>query len=103
MLAVVRATGTLSFDQLLTLEGDQLTRGTMIVAVTPSTRDTWTTAAHRLLQRGLRMVSVIIDAGSFGGRPGAEQTAARLQTVNIPTYIIRQHDDLRVKLSEVYR
>jgi uncharacterized protein (DUF58 family) len=98
-LAVVRARGTISLDQMLILEGDQLSRGTTVIVVTPSSRDAWVTASHRLVRRGLRVIAVLIDAESFGGRPGTTQIAAHLGSVSIPTYIIRLGDDLRLALS----
>jgi uncharacterized protein (DUF58 family) len=98
-LAVVRARGTISLDQMLILEGDQLSRGTTVIVVTPSSRDAWVTASHRLVRRGLRVIAVLIDAESFGGRPGTTQIAAHLGSVRIPTYIIRLGDDLRLALS----
>lgn len=97
-LAVIHADGTMTFDQLLSLEGDQLTKGTMVVAISPSTRETWVSAAQRLLQRGLRIVAIIIDSETFGGRPGAQLTAQRLQALSIPTYMVQKDSDLRVVL-----
>ncbi len=98
-LAVVQARGTISLDQVLTLEGDQFSRGTTVIVVTPSTREGWVTASHRLVRRGLRVICVLVDAESFGGRPGARQTAARLAAMNIPTYRVARGEDLRVALN----
>ncbi len=98
-LAVVRAHGTVSMEQMLTLEGDQLPRGTTAVVITPSTRDGWVTAAHRLTRRGLRVIGVIVDSESFGGRPGARQISMRLMAVGIPVYLVQMGDDLRIALS----
>lgn len=98
-LAVLRTRGDVPFEQLLTLEGDQLARGTTVVVVTPSTREGWVAATHRLLRRGLRVIAVLVDSEDFGGRPGIHQNAIRLSTINVPTYIVRRGDDLRVALS----
>ncbi len=98
-LALVRARGMVPLGQLLTLEGNQMGRGTTLIVVTPSTRDGWITAAHHLLQRGLRVIAVLTDPESFGGRPGMRQLALRLGVLSIPTYIVRQGDDLQLALS----
>ncbi|NDJ55021.1 MAG: DUF58 domain-containing protein [Chloroflexi bacterium] len=98
-LAVLEARGTLPLEQFLSLEGDLLARGTTVVVITPSTRQGWVESAHRLRQRGLRVISILIDAESFGGRSGAEHVAAQLEMIRVPTYIIRKDDDLRAALS----
>jgi uncharacterized protein (DUF58 family) len=98
-LAFTRVTGTSSFGHLVSLEGSHLGQGTTVVLVTPSTREDWVLGAQALLQRGLRVIAVLIDAESFGGRPGARLTAARLGALNIPTYIVAEGDDLRAALS----
>jgi uncharacterized protein (DUF58 family) len=97
-LAVVRAGGAMPFEQMLTIEGDHLPRGATVIAITPSTREGWLGAAQRMLQRGLRVIAVLIDAESFGGRPGARQAASRLAMTGIPTYVVRKGDDLSAAL-----
>ncbi len=101
MLAVVQAHGATPFDQLIEVQGNQLSRGTTAVLVTPSTRDTWVTAAHGLLRRGLRVVAVVVDPYSFGGRPGAAAVALRLGTLGIPTYVVHQGDNLQAALGRL--
>jgi uncharacterized protein (DUF58 family) len=98
-LALFRADGHMPLDQLLTLEADQLARGTTLVVVTPSTREGWGEVAHRLSHRGVRVIAVLVDSESFGGRPGMRRVAATLAAVNVPTYVVRRGDDLAIALS----
>lgn len=98
-LAICEARGAVTFGQLMSSYGNQFPRGTTTVLVTPSTRDDWVMAAYSYLQRGLRVVAILIDGQSFGGRPGAQQLALRLGAMNIPTYIVRRNDDLQLSLS----
>jgi uncharacterized protein (DUF58 family) len=100
-LAVIRARGDLSLGQMLTLEGDQLARGTTVIVITPSVREEWVTAAHRLMRRGLRVIAVLVDAETFGGRPGVQRVTGLLAAVGIPSYVVQEGDDLRVALSAV--
>ncbi len=58
-------------------------------------------AAHGYLQRGLRVVAVIVEGQSFGGRPGAERAALQLNTLGVPTYMVRRGDDIQAALSQV--
>ena len=99
-LAVLRATGTMPLDQLLTIEGDQMGRGTTVIVITPSTRGTWVEASQRLVRRGLRVIGVLIDSESFDGRPGVRGTAALLQAIGAPTYIVSRGEDLALALSK---
>jgi uncharacterized protein (DUF58 family) len=99
-LALIQAIGTMPFGHLLSLEGDNLSRGTTVIAITPSAREEWIVQAHRLIRRGLRVVVVLIDAGSFGGRPGAQQAAAQLTLAGIPAYVVHKGDDLQVALAQ---
>jgi uncharacterized protein (DUF58 family) len=99
-LAVIQARGAMPLEQLLTLEGDQLTRGTTVIVITPSTRESWATSAHRLLRRGVRVIAVLVDPESFGGRPGMRQLASRLGIANIPTHVVRKGDDRLLALHQ---
>ncbi len=99
-LAVIQARGTTVFSHVLTSHGSHLPRGTTVVLITPSTRDGWIMAAHAYQRRGLRVVVVLIDQRTFGGRPGTDEVALRLGTMGIPTYVIRRGDDLRLALSQ---
>lgn len=99
-LAVVQAKGPVTFDQLITIEGETLPRGTTVVLVTPSTRDTWVGSAHLLLRRGLRVVAVLVDPRSFGGRPGMDGIGTQLGLLGIPSYMIRRNADLKTALSQ---
>ena len=98
-LALIRVRGTLTFQQMLTMQANQLPRGTTVLLVTPSTRGGWITAAHTYQQRGLRVVVILVDAESFGGRPGATRVAQQLGMLGIPVYIVRRGDNLQLVLS----
>lgn len=102
ILALIEARGTLTFDQLLATHAEHLARGTTTILITPSVRESWAMVAHRLAQRGLRPIAVLIDAATFGGRPGAEALAAQLAAANIPVYMLKRQEDLRRALSQRY-
>jgi uncharacterized protein (DUF58 family) len=100
-LAVVRAGGGMPFEQLLTIEGDHLPRGATVIAITPSTRESWLGAAQRLLRRGLRVIAVLVDPETFGGRPGMRLIASRLAMNGIPAYTVKKDDNLTAALGRV--
>jgi len=102
VLAAVEARGTRTFDQLLMLHTSHLARGTAVILITPSMRESWVRAAHVLARRGLRPTAVLIDPASFGGRPGAETLVTQLAAADIPVYRLKLGDDLRRSLSQRY-
>jgi uncharacterized protein (DUF58 family) len=101
-LAVLEARGTLTFDRVLELYGNQLARGAAAILITPSPRESWVAAALSLAQRSVQVVVVLIDAASFGGRPGAQAVAAQMALAAIPVYLIRLGDDLPAALGQRY-
>lgn len=100
VLAVLEATGRETLDHVLTLEGQQLSRGTTLIVITPSTRLSWPEVAHGLTLRGINVVVVAIDAESFGGRPGHEQIVGVCTAGGLATYPIQRGDDIRMILSQ---
>lgn len=97
-LAVLQARGRMPLEQLLVLEGDQLPRGATLIIITPSVRDSWVTAAVRLRSRGVNVVGITLDAGSFGGPSGADRIYALLAASNTPRRIVRRGDDFAFAL-----
>ena len=98
-LAVLQARGKMTLGQLLVLEGDQLARGTTLIIITPSVREDWVSEAARLIRRGINVVAVVIDAESFGGRPGAAHVGELLAANGIARRTVRRGDDIAVALS----
>lgn len=102
-LAVLRAAGKVDIADVLQAESHLLPRGTTIIVVTPTTREDWVLAARQQMQRGLRVVSVLVDPESFGGPFAAAPLAGLLQASNVGTYVVRNGDDLTEALSSGHR
>ncbi len=98
-LSVIRAEGTLYIEDLILAELRFFPRGSTIIVITPTTRPGWATAARQLRQRGMRVVTVLIDPRSFGGRKSADSLVPLLQQRGMGTYVIRDGDDLTGVLS----
>jgi hypothetical protein len=67
------------------------------------TQQTWATAAHQLTRRGMRVVTILVDPSSFGGRYPAAPLASLLQASGILTYMVKRDDDLTAVLSASQR
>ncbi|MCI0578716.1 MAG: DUF58 domain-containing protein [Chloroflexi bacterium] len=98
-LAVLRAQGQVAIDDVMDAELHLFPRGTTVIVVTPTTQEAWLAAARQLSRRGLRVVTVLVDPESFGGRHSAAALASLLQASHIVTYLVRNGDNLTAALS----
>jgi len=89
-LAMLRAEGTIPFSQVLSGEGSRLARGTTVVAISPSTRQDWVEAVLYLDHRGIRVLTVLLDAASFGGPAGGDALKDRLLAAGIPAVVVKE-------------
>lgn len=99
-LAVLRAQGQVSVEDMLHAEAHLFPRGTTIIVVSPTVRDNWLTAARQLSRRGLRVVTVLVNPESFGGARSGAALATILQANGIMTYLVNNGDDLTAVLSK---
>jgi uncharacterized protein (DUF58 family) len=88
-LAVLEPSGSLSLQDVLKVEQAQIPRGAAVVLITASTELSVVDAARRLKRSGLPPVLVLLDASSFGGRPGSAALLEMALSAGIPTRMIR--------------
>ncbi|MCD6290800.1 MAG: DUF58 domain-containing protein [Anaerolineae bacterium] len=98
-LAVVESRGRMPFAQVLALEGQYLSRSTVIVAVTPSTSLEWVAVLRELGRRGTRSIAVLLAANTFGPAPAWRAVLLSLHSYNIPAHLVRRDDDLSTALA----
>lgn len=98
-LAVLRAEGEVPIDDMIQAEMHMFPRGTTVIVVTPNPGEEWASAARQLTRRGLRVVSVLVNAASFGGRRSSEPLAELLRANNLVAYLVNAGDDLTAVLS----
>ncbi len=100
-LAVVQSEGSLPLQGLLEAQARHLPRGSTVVLITPSGAQVVFDVADMLLRRGLRPVSALIDASTFGGYSRSDLLEESLKALGVPTCRIKQDDDLGNVLSSV--
>ena len=98
-LSVLRAEGQIPISDMMNAELNMFPRGTTVIIVTPTVREEWATAARQLVRRGLRVVTVLIDPGSFGASRTSAPLANLLQANGMVTYIVQNGDNLTATLS----
>ena len=99
-LSVLRAEGEVPISDMLHAESHLFPRGTTIIVVTPTTRESWPTAARQLARRGLRVVTVLVNPESFGGTRSSDQVFTMLQASGMVAYMVNNGDDLTAVLSQ---
>ena len=99
VLAVLRAEGNINFGHVLGVESARLGRNNTLVAITPSPETGWVKSLRETKRRGLRMIAAIADVNTFGGHGDTEGVASELVASGIPTYVVREGDDLQAALS----
>ncbi len=99
VLAVLRAEGRMEFSRVLGQEATKLGRNNTLVVITPSAEMSWVNTLREIKRRGLRVIAVLVDAKSFGGFGDAPSASAELLASGIPTYIVRQGDDVAAVLA----
>ena len=98
-LAVLRAQGNVSFEEVLYRETPSLPRGTTLVLISPSTDPRWAQVARHLKRSGLHVTTVVLDAKTFGGPPGSGDVIAELAASGIPISLVRNGVPLEDALS----
>lgn len=99
-LAVIRAQGRATLEQVIVSEERAFGRNTTVVVITPSTSEIWVDALRDLKRRGVRTVAVVLEASTFGEAPSALGVITALAASNIPSYLVKCGDDLSFALSQ---
>ena len=99
-LSVLSARGEVPLTDMLHAESHLFPRGTTLIVVTPTTRDNWATAVRQLSRRGLRVVTVLVDPGSFGSSRSGIGLATLLEASGMAVYLVRNGDDITAVLSK---
>jgi len=101
-LALTRAEGELPLRALIETQVKHMVRGSTVVLITPSTSREVALMVDFLIRRGLKPIIVLIDAASFGGKPGTDELAVSVELLGVPFRLVRNGMDLSVALSNGY-
>ncbi len=89
-LAVVKQTGKIPLESLLSLESDTFEEGTAIIIIMPSCDQKIIPSLHRAVNRGVIVTVVLLDSQTFGGGPPAAAMARNLTSAGFNVYIIER-------------
>lgn len=99
MLAVAESDGSEPFASLIARETATMNRSVTLVLITPSPEIAWIQYAQDLHRRGFHLITILVDASSFGIGVDFAPLIGELAASGIVTYTIRQGDDIRAALS----
>jgi uncharacterized protein (DUF58 family) len=99
-LALVKPEGRMPIESLVDSQAAFLPRGSTVILITPSVKESLVAGAASLIQRGLYPIFVLIDPSSFGKYYGAVSVSQSLKKWNVPTIIIRADQDVKKVIEE---
>jgi uncharacterized protein (DUF58 family) len=98
-LALLQAEGNLPLQGLVEAQARHLPRGSTVILITPSASDAVYKVADLLMRRGLRPVTVLLDAATFGGYFSSEVVENQLKALRVPCCRVIEGADLSAILS----
>jgi uncharacterized protein (DUF58 family) len=98
-LALLQAEGNLPLQGLVEAQARHLPRGSTVILITPSASDAVYKVADLLMRRGLRPVTVLLDAATFGGYFSSEVVESQLKALRVPCCRVIEGADLSAILS----
>jgi uncharacterized protein (DUF58 family) len=101
-LSLSRAEGTLPLRGLLETQSKHIPKGSTVILITPSSELEFAIDVEFLLRRGLRPVTVLLDASTFGGLKSNIHLVDKIRTLGVPVHHIVNGVDLKSALEEGY-
>lgn len=98
-LAVVSASGTLPFANLIATDGIRLNRNDTVLAISSDPKPDWAVALQHIQRRGVNSIAVVVDGSTFGRRESYAPLLSQLEAAGIPTYRLARDDRLDAVLS----
>jgi uncharacterized protein (DUF58 family) len=100
LLAVVHARDWRSVGDIMVSGGARFVRGMSAIVVTPTTREEWLAACEDVVQRGVRVAVVLLEASTFGTARTSLPIVGALTVASIPTYLVKRGDALDQALAQ---
>ncbi len=93
-LAVIEASGHIPLYQVITAEGQTMSRHTTVIVITSSPDTMWVAALRELQRRGVYSVAVVVDGLSFGPTVSIEPVLNELLASGIVSYRVGRDEPL---------
>ena len=89
-LALMKATGKVPIDTLLTSEIGRFDADSAVIVITPSDNQGIRMPLRRMVNRGTIVIAILLDSISFGGATSGANAARSLISSGLNVYVIRR-------------
>ncbi|MBI2848520.1 MAG: DUF58 domain-containing protein [Chloroflexi bacterium] len=93
-LAGIKAAGVTPLVEALATHDPQFARNTTLIVISSSPQDSWVPLTLPLIERGVKLMIVLIEPGTFGGDASSLLVFSSLAAAGVPTCLIRKGDPL---------
>jgi uncharacterized protein (DUF58 family) len=98
-LALMKATGDIPIEQLISHRIEHFGVNSAIIAITPSTSERLTASLRQIKNRGALVIVILLDSVSFGGAVSTANTASSLAASSLASsgfqvYVVRKGEEL---------
>lgn len=93
-LALMKATGEVPIEQLISYEIERFGINSVIIVITPSASERMVAPLRQVKNRGATVIVISLDSASFGGTVRAVNATTSLISSGCQVYIIRHGDEL---------
>ncbi|MFC1958666.1 DUF58 domain-containing protein [Chloroflexota bacterium] len=93
-LALMKATGEVPIDQLLSREKERFGFNSVIIVITPSASERVTASRRLVKSGGTPVVAILLESGSFGGTVNTANVSSSLISSGLQVYVIRHGEEL---------
>ncbi len=93
-LALLKATGEVSIDNLLAARAEHFGAGSIVVVIMPSVNPGIALPLRPIIDRRAKVTAILLDSFSFGGVDSPANNARALNSSGINVYVVRQGMDI---------
>lgn len=93
-LALIKATGDMPIEQLVSHRIEHFGVNSAIIVITPSTSERLTASLRQVKNRGTLVIVILLDSVSFGGTVSTANTVSSLVSSGFQVYVIRKGEEL---------
>ena len=93
-LALMKATGEVPIDQLISREIERFGNDSVVIVITPSAGERVTASLRHVKSGGVPVVGILLDSSSVGGEVSAVNASGSLVSSGLQVYVIRHGEEL---------
>ncbi len=93
-LALMKATGEVPIEQLISQEAEHFGSNSVIIVITPSISERMVAPLRQVKSRGTPVIVILLDSASFGGTVSTLNAISILISSGFQVYVVRHGEEL---------